>query len=115
MATQALKIGIGAHVNGYDVLVLPDRIVVHRGSETKSHPVPNYGTDVAELAGRPGARIAWGRFPDGDEVIFVYDSNDANFGYALNLDCGWCSEWGYAPFPSPARRSLPGGSDDPPR
>jgi hypothetical protein len=25
---------------------------------------------------RPGARVGWGRFPDGDEVIYLYDVND---------------------------------------
>jgi hypothetical protein len=46
----------------------------------------------------PRARVGWGRFPDGDEIIYLYD---ANFGYALNLTCDWCSEWGYAPFGDP--------------
>lgn len=103
MPAEAIKIGIGAFVNGYGVLVLPDTIIVHRDGETAHHPVPNYGTDIAELADRPGARIGWGRFPDGDEVLYVYDADDGNFGYALNLTCSWCSEWGYAPFPSPDR------------
>jgi hypothetical protein len=49
----------------------------------------------------PRARVGWGRFPDGDEIIFLYDANEGNFGYALNLTCDWCSEWGYAPFGDP--------------
>ena len=92
-----LRIAIAAHVSGYDVLALPGKLIVHRDGETRHHPVPNYGTDIAELAGRPGARVGWGQFPDGDEVIYLYDVNDHNFGYALNLTCDWCSEWGYAP------------------
>ncbi len=43
-------------------------------------------------------RLGWGRFPDGDEVIYLYDKADDNFGYAVNMDAPQCSEWGYAPF-----------------
>jgi len=43
-------------------------------------------------------RLGWGQFPDGDEVIYLYDKADGNFGYAINLDAPQCSEWGYAPF-----------------
>jgi hypothetical protein len=65
---------------------------------TRHHPVPNFGTDIAELAGRPGARVGWASFPDDAEVIYVYDRDDDNFGYAFNLTAPNCSEWGYAPF-----------------
>ncbi len=44
-------------------------------------------------------RLGWGQFQnDGDEVIYLYDKQDGNFGYAVNLDDPHCSEWGYAPF-----------------
>jgi hypothetical protein len=44
-------------------------------------------------------RLGWGQFPDdGDEVIYLYDRGDSNFGYAVNMDDPQCSEWGYAPF-----------------
>jgi hypothetical protein len=44
-------------------------------------------------------RLGWGQFPDdGDEVIYLYDKGDSNFGYAVNMDDPQCSEWGYAPF-----------------
>jgi hypothetical protein len=98
MTASCIKIGAGAHVNGYDVLALPDKLIVHRAGETRHHPVPNFGTDIGELAGRPGARVGWARFPDDAEVIYVYDRDDDNFGYALNLTAPDCSEWGYAPF-----------------
>jgi hypothetical protein len=42
--------------------------------------------------------LGWGEFPDGAEVIYLYDKGDNGVGYALNLACGWCSEWEYAPF-----------------
>ena len=34
----------------------------------------------------------------GGTSIYLYDKADANFGYAVNLQFPWCSEWGYAPF-----------------
>ncbi len=41
--------------------------------------------------------FGWGQFQDhGDEVIYLYDKGDENFGYAVNLDDPQCSEWGYA-------------------
>ena len=49
-------------------------------------------------AARPGFRLGWGRFPDGAEVLYLYDRDDDNFGYAVNLTSPTCSEWGYAPF-----------------
>src|SRR5687768_10495339 len=42
-------------------------------------------------------KLGWGQFPDDAEVIYLYDAGDGGFGHALNLACGWCSEWGYAP------------------
>ena len=42
-------------------------------------------------------RIGWAELPD-DEVIYIYDKADENFGYAVNLHDPNCSEWGYAPF-----------------
>ena len=49
--------------------------------------------------------LGWARFPDGAEVVYLYDKHDGCFGYALNLTYPDCSEWGYAPFertPRPA-------------
>ena len=51
-----------------------------------------------DLAARPGFRLGWGRFPDGAEVLYLYDRDDGGFGYAVNLTAPGCSEWGYAPF-----------------
>lgn len=43
-------------------------------------------------------RFGWGQFPDdGDEVIYLFDEADENFGYAVNLNDPTCSEWGHAP------------------
>src|SRR5512143_3207183 len=43
-------------------------------------------------------RFARGHLPDGgDEVIYLLDETDENFGYAVNLHDPAGSEWGYAP------------------
>lgn len=42
-------------------------------------------------------RTSWTAFPD-FEVIYLYDRNDENFGYAVNLADSHLSEWGYTPF-----------------
>ena len=82
----------------YDVAIFVDRVTVSRGETTRSFAVPNYGTAIHELSERPGFRIGWGRYPDDAEVIYLYDRDDDNFGYAINLTAPDCSEWGYAPF-----------------
>ena len=93
------RIGRGGFIAGHDVLILKDAIVVLTtdGRQVR-HKVPNYGTAIHDLAERPGFRLGWARMEDDAEILFFYDSEDGNFGYALNLDCDWCSEWGYAPF-----------------
>ena len=100
---ETTKLGVGSHIAGYDVLILRDRIhVAHDAAndgagEAWTHEVPDYGTAIGELAERPGFRLGWGRFPDGAEVLYFYDRDDGNFGYALNVT--WRDgEWGYAPF-----------------
>jgi hypothetical protein len=50
------------------------------------------------VAGAKELRLGWGQFEDDAEVIYLYDKDDACFGYAVNLACDWSSEWGYAPF-----------------
>ena len=50
------------------------------------------------MAARPGFRLGWGRFPDGAEVLYLYDRDDGGVGFAVNLTAPGCSEWGYAPF-----------------
>jgi hypothetical protein len=101
MTATLARIGRGGHIAGYDVHIVRGTVIVHRDGEVRRHEVPNFGTDILDLMDRPGARLGWGRFPDGAEVIYLYDV-DNGFGYALNLECDWCSEWGYAPFRDPA-------------
>ncbi len=92
------KIGTAGHVAGYDVLILRDCVIVTDADDSRRFPVPDYGTAIGDLAARPGFRLGWGRFPDGAEVLYLYDRDDGAFGYALNLTAPGCSEWGYAPF-----------------
>ena len=68
------RFATAGHVNGYDVLILPDRVIVTNDAagdgrvRTWRHDVPNYGTGIYDLADRPGVRLGWDRFPDGAEV-----------------------------------------------
>lgn len=98
------KVGVGGHVNGYDVLIVGDGLYVGNDSADDGrgrvwrHPVPDYRTKIGRLAARPGFRLGWGRFPDGAEVLYLYDADDNGFGYAFNVTDPELSEWGYAPF-----------------
>jgi hypothetical protein len=93
-------VGRAGHIAGYDVLIAGDRLLVtHAASGCEwRHVVPNYGTALSQLAQEPGLRLGWARFPDEAEAIYLYDAEDGNFGYALNLSDPGLSEWGYAPF-----------------
>ena len=73
-------------------------MIVTGGGGPTRFPVPAFGTAIGDLAARPGFRLGWGRFPDGAEVVYLYDRDDGGFGYAVNLTAPACSEWGYAPF-----------------
>jgi hypothetical protein len=102
-ATTCDLIGRGGHIAGYDVFIADDTIfAVHEATKRQwAHCVPNYGTSIGALSRRPGFRVGWGRFPDGAEILYFYDRDDDNFGYAFNVDWEAGSEWGYAPFAAP--------------
>ena len=90
------QVGIAGAINGYSVLVIGDVVTIERaGAEVARRRVAGLGRFVA--AARE-LKLGWGQFPDGAEVIYLYDKADGGFGYAVNLACNWCSEWGYAPF-----------------
>ena len=90
------QVGIAGTINGYGVLVLGDVVTIERdGVEVARRRVEGLGHFVGEAR---DLKLGWGQFPDDAEVIYLYDAGDGGFGYALNLACGWCSEWGYAPF-----------------
>ena len=94
------KNGTAGHVAGYDVFILADIVLVTDAAGSRRFPVPDHGTSIGELAARPGFRLGWGRFPDGAEVLSLYDEDDGGFGDAVNLTMPDCSEWGYAPLPA---------------
>jgi hypothetical protein len=87
--------GLGGTVNGYGVPVRGDVVVVRRGAaEVARSRWEGLGRFVAEAR---DLKLGWGQFPDNAGVIFLYDKGDNCFGYALNLACDWCGEWGYVP------------------
>lgn len=100
-------IGRASHVAGYDVFFRRDTVTVSRdGDLVARKTVPDYGTALSELTARPGLALGWARFPDGAEVVYLYDRHDDNFGYALNLTHPDGSEWGYAPFERKTQPAL---------
>ena len=94
------RMGRGGHIAGYSVIITPDTIhAFHEPSDRHwTHPVPNVGTGIHDLSQRPGFRLGWARMEDDAEILYFYDRNDGNFGYALNVTDPHLSEWGYAPF-----------------
>ena len=74
-----------------------DAVIVTAADGSRRFPVPNYGTAIGDLAARPGFRLGWGRFPDGAEVLSLYDRDDGGFGYAVNLTVPEFGGWRYAP------------------
>jgi hypothetical protein len=101
-------VGRAGHVAGYDVLMAGDALLVTHAASGQAwrHVVPNFGTALADLTRQPGMRLGWGRFPDDAEAIYVYDADDGNFGYAVNLSDPSLSEWGYAPFAGEEERGC---------
>lgn len=99
MRTNMLHMALG-EVKGYIVHITSNHIKVYNaaGEIVVHEDVPNYGTDILDIATRQYSAMGWGQFPDGDEVIYVYDKADGNFGYALNIRYAPNNEWGYAPF-----------------
>ena len=81
--------GYTVYLSGDTVTVLDDEGLVTRQT------VNGLGAFVAQAK---DLRTSWGHFPDGMEVIYVYDQAADNFGYAVNLQTAQRSEWGYAPF-----------------
>jgi hypothetical protein len=89
---QELTLG---EVGGYQTIVAGDAITILKDGEVVTRRVVEGLGKFVEKA--RDLKLGWGRFPD-FEVIYFYDKADDNFGYGLNLQDEWCSEWGYAPF-----------------
>lgn len=92
-----IRIGVVSEVAGFRVIVTGDDLMVRRRGEVVAREtVPGLGrfvTNSKQLA------VGWARLPNDDDIIYVYDRQDQNFGRACNIQDPWCSEWGYAPFP----------------
>jgi hypothetical protein len=88
---------VSAHTKDYDLFIVKDvaTVTTDRAIVTKQR-VEGLSEFVAAAK---DLKIGWGAFPD-FEVIYIYDKEDENFGYGLNLQAEDCSEWGYAPFSS---------------
>lgn len=93
------RLGFVGYVATWTVSVIGDTITAcpDGGSEEDCPSIEvdglaRFAASASDLA------VGWGQFPDGAEVLSLYGKADGGFGYALNLACGWCSEWGYAPF-----------------
>ena len=90
------------HIKGYDIVLHDNMITGVREADGKvwQHKVPGYGpkTSFKSLVLKPGFAIGWVAMEDDMEILYFYDKDDDNFGYAFNLDVDYFSEWGYAPF-----------------
>jgi hypothetical protein len=90
------RLAQSGHIGGYDVFLRGDTVTVldDEGIVTKQ-TVAGLGAFIDRAK---ALRTGWGQFPDGMEVIYLYDRGDDHFGYAINLQHEEFSEWGYAPF-----------------
>ena len=92
------------HVGGFDVFLKGNLIVVMEpgGGPLHKHPVGGLASWMKRFT---EIRLLHYTLPDGDRVIAVYAPQDKGFGYAFNIDCDWCSEWGYLPVPDSGARA----------
>ena len=95
---RELKVGT---INNYDVMLFVDpnedlvTVLVHKSGQNIT--VQRVAKLKSFVHRAKMLRFGWAKLPD-DEVIYIYDKADDNFGYAVNLCDPNCSEWGYAPF-----------------
>src|SRR5512147_1957201 len=88
--------GIFAWAHGYVLGTRDDTICVYDRSSKLVTQQRVEGLHEFLMKART-LRFGWGQFPDGEEVIYLFDEADGNLGYAVNLNDPACSEWGYAP------------------
>ncbi|CAN5721003.1 hypothetical protein BH23CHL2_BH23CHL2_19650 [soil metagenome] len=83
-------------VGSYQVVIVDDIISVWCGpNRITLRSVDGLGTFITKAK---DFTLGWARLEGEDKVLYLYDTGDDSFGYALNLSAEWCSEWGYAPF-----------------
>ena len=97
MATlERFKLGIAGQAGRYWVVTIEDSLWVQlEGADVVAKEICGLGAFVARAT---DLRCGWAALPDGEEVVYLYDRADDNFGYAVNLHDAQASEWGYAPF-----------------
>lgn len=84
-------------VHNYDIVLAGD--VIHVAGKYGGFYTGQKVPGLEKFTNRAkDLRLGWGKLPD-YEVIYIYDKEDDNFGYALNITDRQLSEWGYAPFP----------------
>jgi len=90
---------ICGHIADYFVIIYPEKeaVGIYKGEKLIVNEKPR---GLANFVGKAkDLKLGWAQFEnEGDEIVYLYDKADSNFGYALNLDSPQCSEWGYAPF-----------------
>ena len=93
-------LGRSGSLGGYRLEVGEDRVRVLKDDVVVlDHEVPPHdGTSIGRfVAGARDLRLAWGRLPDGDEVIVVSDAadgTDAALSYTVNITDEALSGWG---------------------
>jgi len=88
---------ICGHIADYFVIVYQCKAIgIYKGEKLVAEEKPEGLERFIENA--KDLRLGWAQLEGGDEVIYLYDKQDNNFGYAVNLDSPQCSEWGYNGF-----------------
>lgn len=96
--TMRIPTFIAGHIASYLVVIYRGSIGVYRKEGAKPLATEKPKRLAGFLKKAEDLRLGWAELEGGDEVIYMYDKGDGNFGYAINLDSPQCSEWGYAPL-----------------
>jgi len=73
--------------------------VIEPGGTRHTIDAPCHGEDLdrSVFAHKPGFRLMFETFTKEGRVVWIYDTNDGNFGFAFSLDWPEGSERGFAP------------------
>ena len=94
-------LGRSGSLGGYRLEIGEDRVRVLKGDVTiLDHAAPPHGgrSIGAFVADAKDLRLAWGRLPDGDEVIVISDAADGTdeaLSYTVNITDEGLSGWGH--------------------
>ncbi len=91
------------HIKNYCVTILGDEVAItdmnlplYEDKALWAYP-PQHIKNIEKITRSRGFKVGYANVYD-MHVIYLYDSLDDNFGYAINLTVDYFSEWGYAPF-----------------